>query len=107
MSRSNRLREASSRFLGCKRGNAPRAVRYGRHHLHFLPVIGQFLAAIETDHIGARQGRGAIAPQALTNRKWKAVMGMPTTEKRVEKPGDHTESSPEPYSDKQQYFGRS
>src|ERR1700741_120649 len=83
-------------FFGSQRANTRCVAAPWFNDLHLLPVVGEFLAAIETDHVGARQSGGLIAPCARTNRDRKTVMAMPTTEQRIYQFRHHTQPSQNP-----------
>src|SRR5215831_18961416 len=53
-------------------------------HPHFFPVVGEFLTAIKTNHIGASDGRCATPARVWTKSDRKTVIRMPTTKEGIQ-----------------------
>src|SRR5271157_2689019 len=61
-------------------GSAPRGLA---HHLHFVPVVGKFLSAIQADHVGSGERGRRAAPLRALDGKGKAASLVRTTEDTV------------------------
>ena len=64
------------------------------HDSHLLPVVGQFLAAIQTDNVRAGHRRCTTTAGTGTNCLRETDMRMPATEERVKKLCHHTSNLP-------------
>src|SRR5277367_3247596 len=60
--------------------------------LHRVPIVRQFFAALQANHIGAGEARRTAAAGAVTRGDGKTVMRMPTAEDRIEQLCEHTTS---------------
>lgn len=70
--------------LGRFGGHSLVAAGLGVNHLHFLPIVGELLTTVETDHISARQrgGRGAALSGPVGNRE--TIVFVPATKEHIE-----------------------
>ncbi len=50
---------------------------------HFMPVIGEFLAAVQADHVCPRASSRLYAARATTDRDRKTIARMPASKKSV------------------------
>src|SRR5579864_217550 len=78
-------------LLRCQRGDC-NALAVRRHDFHFFPVVGEFFAAIQADHVGPGDERGRGAP-SLLHGDGKAIALVSTTEEGVQNPGKHASTS--------------
>jgi len=62
--------------------------RFGAGNVHFLPVVIEFLATVETNNIGTYARRGG-ASRARADGQRKAVPRMATSEHYVPEFGEH------------------
>jgi hypothetical protein len=71
----------SGSVLGQLRGALP--MPFGRSdHFHLLPVVSEFVAAIQASHVGSGQSRG-LRTGGSANRDGKAKTGVAATEERI------------------------
>jgi hypothetical protein len=61
--------------------------------LHRVPIVGQFLAAIQANNIGAGKACRTAAASGGTRGDGKTVMRMPAAEDRIEQLCEHTTST--------------
>ena len=52
-------------------------------HPHLLPVVGKFFSTVQASDVRAGQRCGLRTPPRPANGYWKAVPGMPATEKGI------------------------
>jgi hypothetical protein len=57
--------------------------------LHLLPIIRKLFAAFEAHHVRSREHCGLRSPFCVANRYWKAVAGVPTAKKNIQKFSNH------------------
>jgi hypothetical protein len=84
--------DAQSALRGLLRGKrgATLTMAFGRpDHLHLLPVIREFSAAIQAGHISSSKSGCLRTACGATNRDGKTVTRVPTTEKSIEQFCDH------------------
>src|SRR5580700_11738461 len=78
----------SGSVLGQLRGAL--AMPLGRSdHFHFLPVVRELVAAIQTRHVGAGQSRCLGTARRSANGHGKTVAGMAAAEKHIYQFCDH------------------
>jgi hypothetical protein len=58
-------------------------------NLHLLPIIGKFLAAIETGNVGSGQRSGLRTAHGTTNRNGEAIAGVFATKNCIVQFSDH------------------
>src|SRR5579872_1109507 len=56
----------------------------GRDNLHLLPVVGEFLSAVETDDVGSGQRGGLGAVRSVTYCNRKAITGVFAAEHSID-----------------------
>src|SRR5215813_11307591 len=88
---SSRIGSCLGRLFGSQRSNW-RALHARADDLHLLPVVGEFFAAIETNHIGSRRECSRVAT-AFLHRDRKAITAVPAPEQGIEEPGEHLSTS--------------
>src|SRR2546421_11607107 len=90
---SRPLRKPSAKrlcsFLCGQRSHACAALCSRINHLHFVPVIRKFLAAIKAYNISSGEQSGRIAAYAFANSNRKAVMAVPAAEDGVNQFAQH------------------
>ena len=64
-------------------------------NFHRVPIVGQFLAAVEANYICTCQGGCLGATRTRPERHRKAKAGMPTAENRIEQSCEHMPSNGE------------
>src|SRR5579864_98804 len=85
------MKEELRRFFCGQRGHCNRFAA-GTDDFHLFPVVGEFLAAVETHDIGAGDTSRWTAP-AFLHRNREAVAFVSATEKCVQNPGNHPTTS--------------
>src|SRR5438445_2277847 len=83
---------ASLNLLRGQRVDSLRVVPQTGNQLHLAPVVGKFLAAVQTHHIGPGEGSGSTAPRSRTNGDWKTVVTVPAPKECIQQSCEHTTS---------------
>lgn len=76
-------------FFGRQIAHGGRGTRF-LDDSHFLPVVGEFFSAIETDHIGTGEGGGRSAAFRGLGGHGKTEILVPAPKEGVNQPGKHT-----------------
>lgn len=78
-------------FFSRKRAN-PKVLRIGVDNLHLLPVVGQFLATVQTHNVGSGS-KSCPASRPLFHGERKTITVVPATEEGVKNPPQHLSTS--------------
>jgi len=81
------LRVFLCRFFRCQRCNCHALAMKG-YDFHLLPIVWEFLAAIETDHISTGSIGSRAAPSLFQGDR-ETVVFMSAPKQRVQDPGEH------------------